>query len=333
MRSGKNHDRAMSDAMSSGGGTIVQLCMHIIVKATVHLNIFFCVIFRAGSLISTDDHHHLHSRSHSPEHYPGLLNFQRPSSPFAHTNNHVPRHPHFPLHRRSASAGQKSSTFSPSPLILSSFKNPFASAPLVLPKSPPSGLCAAARPASALVQAAHTHLPLSLIEELKLVIARRASAGTPSTSPAPYSGITSAGASVFNHLSAPNAYYTPLLRALSPAEPPLERDVNPHSPGPAPITPPTSSPNERPQSEAPIWRTVPHTRFAASTTAGNNAGSLRGTSAGLLGDTQGTHAKRAQVLGTPSAVEAANGSADSTPSTEGSWEGTHSVFRTLDVKV
>jgi len=186
-----------------------------------------------------------------------------------------------------------------------------------------------------LPQPAPTQLPLSLIDELKLVIARRASEAN-SASPAPYSGSSGPGASVFNHLSTPNGYYTPLLRALSPAEPEVESEVARHSPGPAPITPPTCNDTDLSQSRAPTWRTVPqpllHTKFISASDGTTSAVSLRGTSAGLLGDRMGEQLElSSSTYSTP--VEGVTVSADATPNTESGSEETEGVFRTVGDKV
>lgn len=188
------------------------------------------------------------------------------------------------------------------------------------------------QPLRVLPQPTPTQLQMSLIEELKLVIARRVSE-TDSASPAPYSGITGPGASVFNHLSTPNGYYTPLLRALSPAEPAVEGEVARHSPGPAPITPPTCNDTGLSQSSrGPTWRTVlqplPQMKFVSTSVGTTSAVSLRGTSAGLLGDRMGAQLELSSSTdSTP--VEGVTVSADATPNTESGSEETEGVFRTV----
>ena len=277
----------------------------------------------SGSLISADDHRHILHRTHSPENSPGGLHYRRSFSPHAQLNIHAPRHAHFPVHRRATSEGQKNSSFSSSPPILSSLTNPFAPAPLILTKSARK----APPPLRVVPQPLPTQLPLSLIDELKLVIARRTSEAE-SASPAPYSGITGPGACVFNHLPARNGYYTPLLRALSPA---TEGEATRYSPGSAPITPPACNEKELSLSRTPTWRTVSQAQLSSA--LGGATVSLRGTSAGLLGDALSAQDGHSPSQCTASVGEEATVSADATPSTEGSSGEAEGVFRMVGDKV
>lgn len=299
----------------------VEVCSFLCrsVKDESYIGSFSTPSLFSGSLISADDHRHILHRTHSPENSPGGLHYRRSFSPHAQPNIHA----HFPVHRRATSEGQKNSSFSSSPPILSSLTNPFTPAPSILTKSarkvPP--------PLRVVPQPLPTQLPLSLIDELKLVIARRASM-VETASPAPYSGITGPGASVFNHLTARNGYYTPLLRALSPAESAVEGEATRYSPGSAPITPPVCNEEVLSQSRAPTWRTVLQSQTKLPSTSGGitSVASVRGTSAGLLGDALSAQDGHSPSQCTVSVGEVATVIADATPSTESGSEETGGVF-------
>lgn len=312
------------------------MCAHV---QTVVPNMqSYCSLLLKGSLASTEDHSH-HHRTHSPEHFPEALHLNSAYSGYNYPNAHGPGHAHHythpPLYRRGATEEQKNHFFSFSPVNLPRLPNPFAPTPLLLSK-PKSRVTLKSAALPRVSEEAAGQLPMSVMDELKQVIAARRTAQTDSASPAPLSGVTGPSHSVFNHLSTPNTYYTPLLRALSPAEPepPSTQEGTPHSPGSsAPVTPDSASAgsvNRLPQRMALTWRTVKQAQFTSPVTAM----SLRGTSAGMLGDTASTapdHAPRSDTANIVTLEEVESGltvSGGSSPHTGGSEE-TECAFKSV----
>lgn len=234
-RAGKMYD----DTLSSGGGEKTShICTYS--PSSLHIYILCSNSIYSGSLISSEDHR-IAAFSPEPALPPRSTPHSLPSQDAARSFTHPP------LHRRPGSnAGEPwklgLSTFSPA-------ARPFS---LRLTKSAPGANFVSAAKASVPSEKENgstSHNLEVVMRELKDVIAQRNPSTAGATSPPPLSGgVSGPEASVFNHLTAPNPYYSPLVSALFPDSPP-----HGVASSPAPVA------------HTPTWRTVRQVHFTPST--------------------------------------------------------------------